>query len=45
MLRKAAIASTPVVEISVSFDGVWSITTSTTVRTHRVTFKVERGQL
>merc|ERR1712062_496482 len=40
MLRKAAIASSPVVEISVSFDGVWSITTSTTVRTHRVTFKL-----
>jgi len=42
MLRKAATASSPVVEISGSFDGVWSITTSTILRTHTVTFKVRK---
>ena len=40
MLRKAATASSPVVEISGSFDGVWSITTTTIIKTHKVTFKV-----
>ena len=38
-LRKAASASTPVVEISES-EGVWSIKTSTAVKTHTVKFKV-----
>ena len=38
-MRKAASASTPVVEISES-EGVWSIKTSTAVKTHTVKFKV-----
>ena len=39
LLRKAATASTPLVEISES-DGVWFIKTSTTLRSHIVRFKV-----
>ena len=44
MLRKAATASSPVVEISGSPDGVWSITTSTILKTHKLTFKVRKDR-